>query len=132
MQKLILLISLIALTSQYNYSNCSLNAPVCGSNNITYQNACLCQQASVQVAYATSCTTTQTTYLSNTLAAPLYNLNYGYGRNLYNNHNHYYGYGNGLLSNSLNGGDYYNGLYHGYAHGNNFYNYGYGCGNYCY
>lgn len=51
--KLTTLFVMIAAMSAY--SDCNSYKPVCGSNHVTYQNACMCQKAKVTVSYGGSC-----------------------------------------------------------------------------
>jgi hypothetical protein len=49
----------------YGYDNdCGSYRPVCGSNGITYNNACLCLKAHVKVVSRTVCRTTTTRSIS--------------------------------------------------------------------
>lgn len=59
MIKQLTLVLVLSTITSYGYGGCSGYSPVCGSNGITYNNACQCRQARVQVAYAQSCTKTK-------------------------------------------------------------------------
>ena len=45
----------VVLTTMSAYSDCNSYKPVCGSNHVTYQNACMCQKARVNVSYGGRC-----------------------------------------------------------------------------
>ena len=88
----------LAMTSTFCYYSygCGSYQPVCGTNGVTYSNACACQEASVEIAYYTSCNTYKTYSYSQpsyySYSSPSYSYyndcNYGFGCN-----NNYYNYG---------------------------------------
>ena len=51
--KLTTFVALIALMKAYD--DCNSYKPVCGSNQVTYQNACACNRAKVQVRHQGRC-----------------------------------------------------------------------------
>ena len=64
MNKIIYLFLIISLktmfiTEEIKVINqkCLIQTPVCGINNITYKNPCLCKKAHIQIAYRTACIT---------------------------------------------------------------------------
>ena len=86
MFKYIAVIALALVSASCWYSNCGVTyAPVCGSNNVTYNNACLCRRAGVRVRFRRACATVATVELGN-------NWDYNWGNNWNNNNNWGYSY----------------------------------------
>lgn len=84
MQKTFLFLLLTTLTNQlFTQSDCSLYNPVCGINQITYQNPCLCQRAKIQISYYTACI--QKTYVKLPVYKKVYKKVYQTTYDHYNN-----------------------------------------------